>query len=71
MDTLPPVVAEQQAPAFAERTRMVSGREPIRIVAAIVVLAVALFVLPASLDSYWLQIMTAVAMIRPAAVTGA
>jgi branched-chain amino acid transport system permease protein len=39
-----------------------AGKNPIRIVAAAVVLVVALFVLPALLNSYWMQIMTAVAI---------
>jgi branched-chain amino acid transport system permease protein len=62
MDTLPPVVADEQAPAVAIRARAGIGRNRIRIAAAAVVLAVALFVLPAVLNSYWTQIMTAVAI---------
>src|SRR5580765_8742091 len=62
MDTLPPVVADETAPAFTGRARVGADGNPIRVLAAIVVLAVALFVLPAILDNYWLQIMTAVAI---------
>ena len=62
MDTLPPVVADEPVPAVAARARARVGRNQIRLVAAAVVLAVALFLLPALLNSYWMQIMTSVAI---------
>jgi branched-chain amino acid transport system permease protein len=62
MDTIPPVVADEPAPAVTARRRVSAGQNPIRAIGAAVVLAVALFVLPALLNSYWMQIMTAVAI---------
>lgn len=62
MDTLPTVVAGETAPGVAAPTRAGRRWNPIRAIAAAVVFGVALFALPALLNSYWLQIMTAVAI---------
>jgi branched-chain amino acid transport system permease protein len=58
-----PTLAPDQAVAEATvRARRVERRHPEQVIAAAAVLAIALFVLPTLLDSYWLQIMNAVAI---------
>src|SRR3954453_8277387 len=62
MDTVPAVLADEPAPITAAPPRTTVGRNPIPVIPAAAVLVVALFALPAMLNSYWLQIMTAVAI---------
>jgi branched-chain amino acid transport system permease protein len=62
MDTARTVLSDQPAPTSAAPPRTAVRRNPIPVIAAAVVLVIALFVLPAMLNSYWLQIMTAVAI---------
>jgi branched-chain amino acid transport system permease protein len=62
VDTLPTAVLDDASPVPAVRNRPTVTAGSVRFVAAAAVLVVSLFVLPAVLDSYWLQIMTTVAI---------
>ena len=56
----PTLVPDQAVAEATVRARRVERRHPEQLVAVAAVLAIALFALPAALDSYWLQIMNAV-----------
>jgi len=58
----PTLVPDEAVATETVRARRVERRHPIQIAAAAAVLLIALFLLPALLDSYWLQIMNAVAI---------
>src|SRR6476660_4861718 len=58
----PTLVPDEAIATETVRDRRVERRHPIQIAAAAGVLLIALFLLPALLDSYWLQIMNAVAI---------
>ena len=61
MDTLPTLAPDDAAPP-PRAARPPRRRHPVRLLAVAAVFVIALFALPALLDSYWLQIMTAVAI---------
>lgn len=61
MDTLPTLAPDASLSTSALRPSR-ARPNPVRLIAVAAVLVIALFVLPALLDSYWLQIMTAVAI---------
>ena len=62
MDAVPTAVLDDAAPVPAVGSRPTLTADPVRLLAVVAVLVVSLFVLPAVLNSYWLQIMTTVAI---------